>query len=126
MVVLNDADQLSRQAQAALRRTMEKCLSKTSESWVTRVIFISISPTKARCVARYVGTCRIFMCVESLSKVIAPLRSRCVCLRIPAPSVEDVSNVLHQARREPSGFCKQGEAQISEQRARGRWRTMRS
>jgi len=70
-VILNDADCLSRQAQAALRRTMEK----------------------------YMGTCRIFMCVECLSKVIAPLRSRCVCVRIPAPSVEDISGVLHQVAR---------------------------
>jgi replication factor C subunit 3/5 len=67
VVVLNDADALSRQAQAALRRTMEK----------------------------YVSSCRIFMCVENLSKVIAPLRSRCVCVRLPAPSVEDLSAVLH-------------------------------
>jgi len=66
--VLNDADMLSRQAQAALRRTMEK----------------------------HVKTCRVFMCVESLSKVIAPLRSRCVCLRVPAPTVEEVCGVLQE------------------------------
>ena len=32
---------------------------------------------------------------EPLSEVIAPLRSRCVCVRLPAPSVEDLSAVLH-------------------------------
>jgi replication factor C subunit 3/5 len=71
VVVLDAADNMSRQAQAALRRTMEK----------------------------YVSSCRIFMSVECLSKVIAPLRSRCVCVRVPAPSVEDVSNVLHEVAR---------------------------
>jgi replication factor C subunit 3/5 len=71
VVVLDAADNMSRQAQAALRRTMEK----------------------------YVSSCRIFMSVECLSKIIAPLRSRCVCVRVPAPSVEDISNVLHEVGR---------------------------
>jgi replication factor C subunit 3/5 len=71
VVVLDAADNMSRQAQAALRRTMEK----------------------------YVSSCRIFMSVECLSKIIAPLRSRCVCVRVPAPSVEDISNSLHEVAR---------------------------
>lgn len=57
IVVLNEADQLSKSAQHGLRRTMEK----------------------------YVGNCRLVLCCESLSKVIEPVRSRCLAVRVPAP-----------------------------------------
>jgi len=62
-VVLTEVDRLSRQAQAALRRTMEK----------------------------YASTCRLILCCNSQSKVIEPVRSRCLGIRVAAPSVEDVS-----------------------------------
>jgi replication factor C subunit 3/5 len=63
IVVLNQVDRLSKQAQAALRRTMEK----------------------------YTATCRLILCCDSPSKLIAPLRSRCLGVRVAAPTVEQVS-----------------------------------
>lgn len=63
VVVLNQVDRLSKQAQAALRRTMEK----------------------------YAATCRLILCCDSPSKLIAPLRSRCLGIRVAAPSVDEVS-----------------------------------
>jgi replication factor C subunit 3/5 len=63
IVVLNQVDRLSKQAQAALRRTMEK----------------------------YTATCRLILCCDNPSKLIAPLRSRCLGVRVAAPTVEQVS-----------------------------------
>jgi replication factor C subunit 3/5 len=66
IVVLNEADKLSMQAQQALRRTMEK----------------------------YTSTCRLILVCESLSRVIAPLRSRCLPVRVPAPTEPQISKIL--------------------------------
>ena len=63
VVILNQVDRLSKQAQAALRRTMEK----------------------------YAVTCRLILCCDSPSKLIAPLRSRCLGVRISAPTIDQVS-----------------------------------
>jgi replication factor C subunit 3/5 len=63
VVVLVEVDKLSRQAQAALRRTMEK----------------------------YSASCRLILCCNNQSKVIDPVRSRCLGIRVPAPSHDDVS-----------------------------------
>jgi replication factor C subunit 3/5 len=66
VVVLNEVDKLTHEAQQALRRTMEK----------------------------YVRSCRIIMCCTSVCRVIDPLQSRCVPVRVPAPSREDIKTVL--------------------------------
>eukprot|EP01066_Platyproteum_vivax_P001128 Platyproteum_vivax@DN1129_c0_g1_i2.p1 len=66
VVVINEADRLSREAQAALRRTME----------------------------RYMNTCRLILCCTSLSRVLPPVRSRCLTIRIPAPTHQQVVNLL--------------------------------
>lgn len=72
-VVINEADSLSRDAQAALRRTMEK----------------------------YMRNMRLILCANSTSRIIAPIRSRCLLLRVGAPKDEDVMRVLrHVAKRE--------------------------
>jgi replication factor C subunit 3/5 len=66
VVVLSEVDKLSRDAQHALRRTMEK----------------------------YITAFRLVMCCNSTSKVLEPVRSRCLAIRVPAPSQEDVCSVL--------------------------------
>ncbi|WFD08199.1 alanine transaminase [Malassezia vespertilionis] len=73
IIVINEADSLSRDAQAALRRTMEK----------------------------YMGNLRLILCANSTSRIIAPIRSRCLLLRVGAPSDADMSRVLRSvAKRE--------------------------
>lgn len=68
VVVIDDAGTLSSYAQAALRRTME----------------------------RYMKTCRIILTCDCISKIIPPLRSRCLGLRIAAPSLDEVQLVLQK------------------------------
>ena len=73
-VVLVEVDRLSRQAQAALRRTMEK----------------------------YSSTCRLILVCNSLSKVIEPVRSRCLGVRVAAPTHDDIAQVLKKVAAKQS------------------------
>lgn len=63
VVVIHEADALSRDAQSALRRTMEK----------------------------YMGNLRLVLCATSTSRIIAPIRSRCLLMRVAAPNVDEVN-----------------------------------
>lgn len=67
-VVINNVDNLLYYAQMSLRRTMEK----------------------------YSNTCRFVMWCESLSRVIEPLRSRCVCINIKSPSNDDMFEKIYK------------------------------
>jgi replication factor C subunit 3/5 len=66
VVVLNEVDRLSTSAQAALRRTMEK----------------------------YSAGCRLILSCNSACRVIEPVRSRCMPVRVPAPSETEIEQVL--------------------------------
>lgn len=61
-----EVDRLSKQAQAALRRTMEK----------------------------YTGSCRLILYCTNPTKVIEPVRSRCLGVRVAAPSDDMITTVL--------------------------------
>ncbi|KAH8025763.1 hypothetical protein HPB51_011094 [Rhipicephalus microplus] len=71
VVILTEVDKLTKDAQHALRRTMEK----------------------------YMATCRLVLCCNSCSKVIPAIRSRCLAIRVAAPSVDEVITVLNLVAR---------------------------
>ncbi|XP_030503787.1 replication factor C subunit 3 isoform X1 [Cannabis sativa] len=82
VLVLNEVDKLSREAQNSLRRTMEK----------------------------YSAYCRLILCCNSSSKVSEAIRSRCLNVRINAPSEEQIVKVLEFIGKKeglhiPSGFA---------------------
>lgn len=66
IVLINNLDNMSYYAQTSLRRTME----------------------------RYNDKCRFVMWCKSLSKVITPLQSRCICLRVPSPEDDEIFQYL--------------------------------
>ncbi|KAG0169049.1 Replication factor C (RF-C) subunit [Apophysomyces sp. BC1034] len=68
IVLINQADDLTREAQAALRRTMEK----------------------------YTANIRLILCCDNLSKVIDPVRSRCLLMRVSRPTVDEVTDALQR------------------------------
>merc|ERR1719336_841961 len=72
VVFLKEVDKLTKPAQHGLRRTMEK----------------------------YMATCRIILCCESVSKVIDPLRSRCLAIRVPSPPTQEVINTLQYVAKQ--------------------------
>ncbi len=73
VVVINKIDNLSYYAQASLRRTMEK----------------------------YSSTCKFILISDQLSKIIEPLRSRCLMIRVPLPSNEQIlETLLHICKKE--------------------------
>jgi replication factor C subunit 3/5 len=66
VVVINEADNLTREAQSALRRTMEK----------------------------YSPNLRLILVANSSTKILAPIRSRCLLVRVAAPHLDDMVSVL--------------------------------
>ena len=66
IVVINKIDNLSYYAQASLRRTMEK----------------------------YSSICKFILISEQLSKIIEPIRSRCLLVRVPLPNREQILETL--------------------------------
>lgn len=69
VVVINGIDQISKQAQMSLRSTMEN----------------------------YSKQCRFIVLCTNFYKVIKPLRSRCFCIRLQAPTEEQVQLCLSRA-----------------------------
>lgn len=69
VVVINEADGLSRDAQAALRRTMEK----------------------------YSANVRLILVANSTAGIIAPIRSRTLLVRVAAPTESEICDALVKA-----------------------------
>ncbi|CAN6651050.1 replication factor C subunit 5 [Trichomonascus vanleenenianus] len=68
VVVINEADSLTRDAQSALRRTMEK----------------------------YSPNIRLILIANTTSNIMAPIRSRTLLVRVASPSAEEMGRVLEE------------------------------
>lgn len=99
-VIINEADLLTRDAQSALRRTMEK----------------------------YSPNLRLILLANSTSNIIAPIKSRTLLVRVAAPSIQEISGILEKvAKKErvnlPKEFAEREElfariGQVSERNLR--------
>jgi replication factor C subunit 3/5 len=88
VVVINEADHLTRDAQAALRRTMEK----------------------------YSPNLRLILLANSTSNIIAPIRSRTLLVRVAAPTEEEICTVLAQVgKKEGYTRCEGLEKRIAQE-----------
>lgn len=67
VVLINNIDNLNYYAQTSLRCTMEK----------------------------YHKTCRFILCGNQISKIIDPIKSRCLDVRIPSPTKNDMLNLIY-------------------------------
>lgn len=43
---------------------------------------------------KYVRTCRLILCANSTSRVLPAIRSRCLGIRVPAPTVSQIKTIL--------------------------------
>jgi len=66
IIIINKIDNLSYLAQASLRRTMEK----------------------------YSNTCKFILLSDQLSKIIEPIRSRCILIRVPLPTKQELIQIV--------------------------------
>jgi len=91
VVVINEADHLTRDAQAALRRTMEK----------------------------YSPNLRLILLANSTSNIIAPIRSRTLLVRVAAPTEAEICDVLAKVgKKEGYRGCEGLERRIAKESAR--------
>jgi len=74
VVIISEADKISKEAQHALRRIMEK----------------------------YMSNCRYILCCNTLTKVIGPIRSRCLGLRVAAPTEGEIGETLQYIAKKES------------------------
>jgi replication factor C subunit 3/5 len=72
IIVLHDADVMPTIAQFSLRRTMEQ----------------------------YQQNCRLILICKHLNKIAGPIRSRCFCLRVPAPNEMQIQKVLQDINKD--------------------------
>lgn len=97
VVVINEADHLSRDAQAALRRTMEK----------------------------YSPNLRLILLANSTANIIAPIRSRTLLVRVAAPTEEEICTVLaSSAKREGWAVSQKLHQRIAKESGRNLRRAM--
>lgn len=91
VVVINEADHLTRDAQAALRRTMEK----------------------------YSPNLRLILLANSTANIIAPIKSRTLLVRVAAPTHQEICDVLaSSAKKEGWPVVKSLHQRIAEESGR--------
>ena len=58
-------------------------------------------------VVRYSAVCRIILLCDTPSKIIDPVRSRCLGIRVPSPSTDDIAEILLEVSKNEQTPCPQ-------------------
>ncbi|KAG8213776.1 hypothetical protein J3R82DRAFT_10487 [Butyriboletus roseoflavus] len=67
---------------------------------------------------KYMSNLRIILCANSTSRLIAPIKSRCLLIRVAAPSLEEMQTVLeHVAKKLKFDLPPEASSQIAEDAA---------
>lgn len=91
VVVINEAEHLTRDAQAALRRTMEK----------------------------YSPNLRLILVANSTANIIAPIKSRTLLVRVAAPTTDEIVRILNEtAKAEQQALKPKLAVRVAEQSGR--------
>ena len=74
---------------------------------------------------KYSATCRLILCSTSTGRVLEPVRSRCLCLRVPAPSESELASlVMRVAQRESIAMSEVLAARIARESGRNARRAL--
>ena len=74
MLIINEADKLTKDAQGGLRRTMEK----------------------------YMKNCRMILLCNHMHRIISPIRSRCLNIRISSPTEPEIAQIIAEVAKSES------------------------
>jgi len=84
IIVIEDTDLLSTEAQESLRKTLET----------------------------YITTCRFIFISNNEGKIIEPLRSRCCIVKVNSPTINEINSILNDIYTKESGKCPEEEETI--------------
>jgi replication factor C subunit 3/5 len=81
----------------------KKLINISYNQFPYRIVFINnvdnlnyLGQTSLRCtMERYHKTCRFILCGNQISKIIDPIRSRCLDIRIPAPNNKEMTDLIY-------------------------------
>lgn len=51
---------------------------------------------------KYVATCRLILCSNSTSRVLPAIKSRCLGIRVSAPTINEIKTILHYVAKQES------------------------
>ena len=92
VIVLNEVDKMSRDGQVR-RHSLALIFAVSADVRLTR---FGLQAALRRTMEKYTSACRFIMVCNNACKVIEPLRSRCICLRVAAPAVQNIRSPFQQ------------------------------
>ena len=66
---------------------------------------------------KYSASCRLFLIAEKPSRVMDALQSRCLPVRVPAPTLGEIENLLHDVAKKEKLELRRNSPRASPRRA---------